>query len=751
MLILKIYQNNHSNMKRFTLFKYIFYLVCIALIFPSFNLFSKVQTHTISGNVVDANTNKGIPSVTIRLDKTGFGTFTNKTGDFVIKKVPTGKYLLIASIVGYEPKSIVIDKIDTNLSINISLNPTVFKTEEIIVSANRRLQNIQEVTNSSIVLNKKELLENSQLSFEQALKNVPGLEVYDENVSIRGSDGFDFGLGTRTLMMFDGIPLLSADNGDMKFDVVPISEIERIEIIKGAGSALYGTSAIGGIINLVSKNIMNEGRAFYSSFHGFYTKPRYQSWVFSNNPTTKNTFQLGYSKSIKNFAFSVSGNANIDQGYRKYDDSKQFGGYGKFKYTLSDLNDLSLILVHNSTNNADWVYWNSLDSATIPPANSNQNIRLQSNKTLAALIFNQIISKSSFLSFKTSLFYTDFYNTYNKNESDYRQSKAFINFYDLQFTTNFNDFTLTSGINASINNVNSISYGQRNQQIYALYSQIESHLTKDFITILGFRYDYEKVVNANNNSEFSPKLGFNYKINTDLHLRASVGKGFRSPTISERFASITYQGFKVIENLDLKPETSLSTELGINFRNEDWLFPFELDGAIFYNNLKNLIEPSFTNENYSVIQFSNLTNAQIIGTEVSLKTFLYKNLLMQISSTYIDPQDLTLNQVLKYRSKVNSQLSINYNFEPFNLFLSYRYVSKVVNIDEKIILQVKDADARVPIQVVDLSFGMDLQKYLNTKLKLNLNAYNLLDYYYTYMSGNLAPTRLIGISVNWEY
>lgn len=738
-------------MKRINLFYNIFFLVLFIFNFTSLDLFSKEQKYNISGKVFDATTNKGIPSVTIRLDKTGYGTYSNKNGDFILKKVPSGKYNLIASIIGYETKSIFIEKIDSNITIEISLTPVIFKTEEIIVSANRRLQNIQEVTNSSVLISKRELLENSQLSFEQALKNVPGLEVYDENVSIRGSDGFDFGLGTRTLMMLDGIPLLSGDNGDMKFDVVPISEIERVEVIKGASSALYGTSAIGGIINLVTQNIKEEGIAFFSSFNGFYTKPRYKSWVYSDALSLKNTFQLGYSKSFGKFAFSLSGNTNIDQSYRKYDDSKQFGAYSKFKYTFSDLNDLTILLVHNSTNNADWVYWNSLDSATIPPANTNQNIRLHSNKSLAALIFNQIITKNSFLSFKSSLFYTDFFNTYQKNESDYRQSEAFINFYDLQFTTNINNFTLTSGINTSINNVNSISYGQRNQQIYALYSQIETHLTKDLITIFGFRYDYEKVVNANNNSEFSPKLGFNYKINDDLHLRASLGKGFRSPTISERFASIAYQGFKVVENLELKPETSFSSEIGINYRNEDWLIPIELDCAIFYTNLKNLIEPSFTDDNYSVIKFSNLTNAQILGTELSLKTFLHKNLLLQISTTLIEPKDLTLNQILKYRSKVNSQTSINYNYSIFNLSLSYRYVSKVVNIDDKIMLQVKDAGARVPIQVVDLSIGIDLQKYLNTNLKVNLNAYNLLDYYYTYMSGNLAPTRLLGISINWQY
>ncbi len=732
------------------LFKLYFLSLILVFILNNNALFCKQNKYTISGNIVDSTNAQNISGATVRLDRTGFGAIANRNGEFTLSQLPQGNYTLICSMIGYETKKISLANLDSNIHLMILLNPKIFKTEDIIISANRRLQNIQEVTSSSLVLSQNEFINNSQLNFEQVLKKVPGLEVYDENVSIRGSDGFDFGLGTRTLMMIDGIPLLSGDNGDMKFDFVPVTEIERVEVVKGEGSALYGTSAIGGVINLVSSDIKTDWHCFVSTFSGIYTKPRYQEWDYSNSLTTKNTIQAGFSNGSGKFSAILSGNVSKDEGYRSYNDSKDFGLFAKMKYAFSEASDLNMYIIQNATNQADWVYWNSLDSATKPHANTNTSIRLQSNKALVALLYNQILSNNTFLNFKSSLFYTQFYNTYPTNAADYRQSDAFQNFNDMQITTSFGNYTLTSGLSFSNNNVNSLSYGLRNQKIFAMYSQIESKFNSNLITTLGLRYDYEKVLTANSNAEFSPKFGLNYKVNDNLNLRASVGKGFRAPSISERFANISYQGFSVQENLNLKPETSIGGEVGFSYHNEDFFLPFETDVSGFINNFQNLIEATFSSQDYSVIMFQNATSARITGVDLSLNFLLQKNLFLNIATTYIDPIDLTLHQTLKYRSKFSAKTSIDYSYSIFSFDLSYRYSSKVENIDEQIMLQIKDAQSRVPIHVVDCSLSANLAKFVNTNLQVSFNVYNLLDYYYTYMPGNLGPTRLLGLSLNWK-
>ncbi|HRT68203.1 MAG TPA: TonB-dependent receptor, partial [Bacteroidota bacterium] len=219
-------------------------------------------------------------------------------------------------------------------------------------------------------------------------------------------------------------------------------------------------------------------------------------------------------------------------------------------------------------------------------------------------------------------------------------------------------------------------------------------------------------------------------------------------TIAERFATISYQGFRVVENLDLTPENSWSYEIGGNYTNQKFL-PFELDASIFDNEFYNLIEPSFTDQAFSTIEFKNLTRARIQGIDLMLRFQIFPFLGLQTSLTYINPRDLTLNEVLKFRSKVLSISSLYFKYKSYEIKLNYNFTSKVEKIDEKAAFQVKDADARVPIHVVDLFLIYNFQNIAVKNLAISLNFYNLLNYYYTYMIGNLGATRLVGLSISY--
>ncbi len=91
-----------------------------------------------------------------------------------------------------------------------------------------------------------------------------------------------------------------------------------------------------------------------------------------------------------------------------------------------------------------------------------------------------------------------------------------------------------------------------------------------------------------NSSMLSPKFGINYTLMSNMHIRGSIGKGFRAPAIAERFASVAFQGFKVVENPDLKFEESWNYELGYNFKTTSFFVPFEFDIAGFYNKILEL-------------------------------------------------------------------------------------------------------------------------------------------------------------------
>lgn len=709
---------------------------------------------TLKGVILENKTQKPIVGATVRIKNTKLGDYTNINGEFKIEKINKQKIILQVTHIAYESIEKNINLADTS-EVKIYLIPKVFQSKDIVVTASKRLQNTQEVTNSVFVIDNKFMLSVSNFDFEQVLAQVPGVEVADETISIRGSDGFDFGLGSRNLLLLDGMPLMSGDNGDAKLNLIPMSIIESVEIVKGAGSALYGSNAIGGVVNIVTrKNYSNKTHSLrFENTSGIYTPPRYTKWQFSPDFQLQNNFQLSYSYNKPNFSTIISGRYNNDESYRLFDDSKQYQGFAQMNYKHKST-EISTILLHQSTNRADWVYWKSLDSATYPPDNIDRSTRILTTKTMMGINAIYFFNENIFLNSKIGGFYTQFWNNLDKSNPDYRSSNALSTFVDLQLTGTISpSFIFTTGTNFTNNNVNSHSYGLRNQKLAAAYFQVEIHPFDKLITTIGSRYDIEKIPEKSSSGMWSPKFGINYTPTANLHIRGSLGKGFRAPAIAERFASVAFQGFKVVENPNLSFEESWSYELGGNYKTTMFFLPFEIDLAGFYTKFWNLIEPGFVDEFLTTIKFSNITNAEIKGIESSLNLLINPNLLATFSYTYLDPRDLNNNEILKFRSKHFFHSSVNYTYGRLSTRLSYRYASKVEKIDEKLIFQIKDARERVDMNVVDLNISYNFRQIFASQDELNikLNIYNLLDYYYTYMVGNLARTRLITIGLDYRY
>lgn len=733
-------------------------LLVYSIIYFSVILFSYTKTYSqpynLKGVVFERGSDKPVIGATIKIKNSRYGDYSNIYGEFKISNISKQKVIVQVSHVAYESIEKNVNLADTS-ELKIYLIPKVFQSKDIVVTASRRTQNVQEVTNSVFVLDNNSMQLSSSFDFEQVLTQVPGVEVADESISIRGSDGFDFGLGSRNLLLLDGMPLMSGDNGDAKLNLVPISSIESVEIVKGAGSALYGSNAIGGVINIVTKkNYSKKPNSLrLESSVGLYTEPRYQKWKFSSDAQIQNNMQLSYSYTKPNFSTLVSGAYNSDESYRFYDDSKQYQGYAQLNFKVDKV-DISAILLHQATDRADWVYWNSLDSATYPPSNTDLATRLHSNKSMMGITANHFFTENLLLSAKLGGFYTQFWNNLEKSNSDYRSSDAVTSFADLQLTATLSPaIILTTGGNFTNNNVSSFSYGLRNQKLAAGYLQAEIHPFDKLITTIGARYDNEILNDGKSSTMLSPKFGLNYTPTANMHLRGTIGKGFRAPAIAERFASVAFQGFKVIENPALTFEESWNYEIGFNFKTTTFQIPFEFDIAAFYNKFWNLIEPGFVDEFLTTIKFTNITDAEIKGLETSLNLLLHPNLILTGSYTYLDPIDLSTNEILKFRSKHYWNTSINYKLDDFVVRLSYRYSSVVERIDEKLIFQVKDAKERVSANVFDLNISYNLFRVftMQDELVLKLNCYNLFDYYYTYMVGNLARTRLITFGIDYKY
>jgi outer membrane receptor for ferrienterochelin and colicins len=706
---------------------------------------------SLSGQIVDEDDLSPLSGATIRIVGTALGAYSREEGKFQINKVTPGKYQAFITYIGYEPQNINIEiESGREISITIKLKEKILETGEVVVSANKRVQQVQEVPISISVVDLKTIEQRNITQVNEVFQYIPGVQMNGEQVSIRGSSGFALGVGSRVALLLDGFPFLSGDSGEMKLDAVSTQVIKQIEVVKGAGSALYGSSALGGIINIITKEPQKEPELSVRAFTGVYTKPKYESWIYKDQLSMQNGADLSYSHKLGDLGVLFSAGIVDDQSYRNFDEDLRYNLFGKINYDVNDYNGLTIMSSYASSDHSDWVYWNSLDSATIPPTDVNRNDRILSTKFNIAGEYSHIFNSNHFLVLKAGMYNTSFVLNRDKTDPEYRASDASSINSELQMNCRFGgSFLLTSGINYVFNDVESFSYGNHYQNIMAVYTQGEVKIIETLLMTLGARADYEKTEGSAENIELSPKIGFSFEAPFGTRFRLSAGRGFRAPMVAEKYAALNYSGFSVVPNIDLKPEVSWSAEVGLMHDFNILGSPVKIDLSVFDNEFSELIEPSFdAQQNTATIKFQNVTKARIIGAELDIKTFLFGVIGVETALSAMDPRDLTLDETLKYRSKYLWYNRLYIPLGDFEIQADYRYISEMINVDKRLMIYIPNANDRVPAHIVDARLIWDSENTTGVPIRFTLNAKNLLDYYYLEMVGNLAPTRYISLQLD---
>ncbi len=224
------------------------------LIIIFYSTISSAQTFSISGLVTDS-LNNPLPRANVIIIGSDIGTSTNLDGEYIIENLSPGDYNLQFSVIGYESQKIKIKLIDRSISVDIVLNEKPVESEQVVVTAGKYEQKISELPVSAEVVGSETFSKKNFSDLEDALRYVPGINMTDDQISIRGSSGYSRGAGSRVLLAIDGLPFYTGDTGETIWEVVPMTILDRVEIIKGAASSLYGSTAIGGVVNLITKKI----------------------------------------------------------------------------------------------------------------------------------------------------------------------------------------------------------------------------------------------------------------------------------------------------------------------------------------------------------------------------------------------------------------------------------------------------------------------------------------------------------------
>ncbi len=716
--------------------RYVYILIVIA------TLIADASAQRIISGVIRYKTNhEPIAGATVSIEDNNKHIIrsqsTHANGAFKIFRADSAVYF---SVNAYGCEFTRIRVSDTNYY-EVELKVTSKRADDIVVTAERYVTAVQDVPVSVAVMKEEELLSRAPVAIDDALRWVPGVTVTESQVNIRGSSGYGRGVGSRVLFLLDGMPLLAADNGDIKFDILPAMDISRIEVVKGAGSALYGSSALGGVINLITREPTDTMRTAFTAFGGIYDHPLYEQWRVPELKRRFASLELGSSGKIGDVGILGSAVYRRNEGYRLGDDSYKEEGFLKVTTPVSSHAKLTTSAIVANEDHGGWLYWKNLSNALLPSDSLGAlNGRIHSFKANLQSSLN--ISTESFAHIiRGDVYFTHFStdpSTPGGPEGAHSNATNYTLEYDVNFDASDHIF-LTSGLIGNYQNVSSDLFSDHHG--LSLAYLLQGEWKSDSLTLTaGIRADAIRYDTASWLGNISPKLGASYRLSEDISLRASFGTGFRAPTISEQYIDQVFSGFPVKPNPSLTPERSYSIELGAAYRDDHWY----IDGAVFYSRFSQLIEPRFTSSGTtSFIQFQNVTDAEIFGHEEVLEYFPFANnsLSARIGYTYVFPQNRVTKEILEFRPRHLFQSRLSSEIGSLSLSADFRYISKYETVDPVLIQQVPDGESRVDAYVLDARVSFGFEHLIAVPVKLTFQVQNLLNYYYVEIVGNVAPLR----------
>lgn len=628
------------------------------------------QKSKIKGIVTDTKTNEPLIGVNVSVQNTTLGTSTDTSGFYELE-LETGEQIIVFSYVGYE------DKIETVLIKNNELkilNVTVGENDNIlntvVVSGSKFEKKLSEEIVSMDVIKPVFFEKQNATDLGASIKRNPGITIVDGQINIRGGSGFSYGAGSRVLVLLDGLSVLNPGSGGVSGSL-PIESIGQIEIIKGAASALYGSSAMNGIINLRTTIATTEPHtniAFFASVNDNPDKTdRYidadgniqsenidKRWwrqdsvtflqpdllqVLGNRDTTlKNEFrQRPYSVGMSFSNRQKIGKLDLVIGGLF---SKGSGMAWGTAYTSGRFNINTRYRFNNK-----WSAGVNINMGFGKSGNQFLWSGLRGvNKYLPSAIIIPTTSSSFNATIDPFLNYSDDKGNRHKltgrylvsaNNNTNNQSNSTATYYaEYQYQRKIDkiNMTFTTGALGGYNTApSSPLYGNKKlvSSNVGMYLQADNKFWKRLNTSVGFRLESNKITDAKREIKPVFRAGVNVEAAKYTFIRASFGQGYRFPTIAEKFISTDLGGFGIVPNPIIESETGFSAELGIkqgvtfgkNFR-------AFLDIAGFYSQYTNMMEftavvpgSGIPTPSGSVLSFAsqNVGDTRIYGTEASLQ------------------------------------------------------------------------------------------------------------------------------------
>lgn len=627
----------------------------------------------IVGHVRNTETQEFLPHVRVEVLGTKISVTTDVTGHFMLKNLPVGKLRVRVAVPGFEPQIHEITTTsDATLVSDFELQPQEVELSDVVVSATRNATKRRLAPTLVNVLDAK-VFDRTQSSFlSQALKYQPGVRVEDNcqncgfsQVRINGLDG------PYSQILVDSRPVYSALAGVYGLEQIPTNMVERIEVLRGGGSALFGSSAIAGVINIITKDPTSSSASVSHEIRGIGGLNTFENTTNLNATYVTENNKLGitiFGQLHHRSPYDYTGDGYSEM--PKLDGSNV--GMRAF-FRVSDYSKLTAEL-HNTRE-----FRRGGDNFDEEPHNAHVAEQLRHNNLTGSLNYNfvsadakhRVNAFASFMKVQRESYYGGGEKTVNqymtqikedlasftkddagemrKRMISYGRTNGMTNVFGAQYSYDFDQCLFmpsqfTVGLERSSDNLEDKSGYRKafiNQKVNTNSLYLQNEWKNDMWSfLLGGRLDKHSLVKK---AIFSPRANLRFNPTKDLVLRANFSSGFRAPQVFDEDLHVANAGgdLIVIENdPNLHEERSNSFSLSSDWYTHFGAWQLNLTAEGFYTELHDAFSITQKSETEKdsykeIVQIrSNSKGAKVMGVSLEGRLTLPKTWSLQMGVTY---------------------------------------------------------------------------------------------------------------------
>ena len=688
-----------------------------------------IAQNIISGKITD-NNNNSLTGANIIIKNTTIGTASDVDGNYKLANLKNGEYIIRVSFFGYETIEKPLALNGQNITMDFEMVETSIDLNAVVVTGTRTEKSLLNTPVLTQSISIQELQKKDVTDISQALEfTVPGIEFSStaagKSVTLQGIDA------QYMLFMVDGERLAGDTYGDVDYSRINMADVERIEVVKGASSTLYGSNALGGVVNVITKTPLKKFELAASSRFSNYNTQNYQLRAGS---------KLGDFSSQLSVVYDKTDGYDLIEGdsYRTQEKEDGVVLSEHIKYTPTE----SLLFEANAS------YMNKNRD------NTSADLYDRKNKD-----FTYGAKATWFLNTKNDLrlsWNSDNYELLNKITPD-----SLVSDYD----NLYNNARLLGNFKLASWNLLTVGSEYISENLTAPRNSIEDKTNTDYILFaqqdiqLGENANIIGGVRAHNNSQygwhFTPQLSAMYKI-WQLAFRGNYSMGYKTPSLKEKYMSFKIPApgppMFLVGYEDLKPEKSNYASLSTEYTRQGVSFSV----SAYRNDITDMISENldeYTVKPGGIIEYAyrNYDHVLLKGIDIMLKTKIVKNLLFSGAATFSKKTNEITGEEFENARNFTGKGNLDYNFsrKTYNLDINLQgnlYGAKAINLMDETTHQL----TKVELESFSL-WRLTTTQTLKSNYYLRLGVDNIFDYNDPsggYNTGTAGRTFFFGIGLN---